>query len=197
VDGGDRPAQGVVAAPGQQVNLQLHQIGQLDQQLGADLRSHVGEGLVDEGPHARGGLGVGGIAQHRGGRLHRHAAGPPVGAPGWIWAQWGQRDAGDGAPVQLAGPGRGATEPLPDPSPLVPARHRPWPASRWWQIPVALAGPTHGRMVLGGDRCRQPSCRGSPPAPWCHRVSKRVDTGAWAVPDTRREDCSRPGRSAA
>ena len=36
------------------------------------------------------------------------------GAPGWIWAQWGQRDAGDGAPVQLAGPGRGATEPLAD-----------------------------------------------------------------------------------
>jgi hypothetical protein len=114
VDGGDRPAQGVVAAPGQQVNLQLHQIGQLDQQLGADLRSHVGEGLVDEGPHARGGLGVGGIAQNLGGRLHCHAAGPPVGAPGWIWAQWGQRDAGDGAPVQLAGPGRGATEPLAD-----------------------------------------------------------------------------------
>ena len=58
--------------------------------------------------------------------------------------------------------------------PLVPARHRRRSASRWWQIPVALAGPTHGRMVLGGDRCRQPSCRGSPPAPWCHRVSKRV-----------------------
>jgi len=45
-----------------QINLQLHKIRQLDQQLGADLRSHVGEGLVDEGPHARGGLGVGGIA---------------------------------------------------------------------------------------------------------------------------------------
>ena len=74
-----------------------------------------------------------------------------------------------GARARTSGSGRR------DPSsPLVPARHRPGPASRWWQIPMALAGPTHGRLVLGGDRCRQPSCRGSPPAPWCPEVSRRV-----------------------
>jgi hypothetical protein len=46
--------------------------------------------------------------------------------------------------------------------------------------------PENGRMVLGGDHCRQPSCRGSPPAPWCPECvnksdSRELDTSAWAV----------------
>jgi hypothetical protein len=80
---------------------------------------------------------------------------------------------GVGRPQDRSGVNRNTRRPDPS-SPLVPARHRRRPVSRCWQIPVALAGPTHGRMVLGGDRCRQPSCRGAPPAPWCLRVSNRV-----------------------
>jgi hypothetical protein len=56
------------------------------------------------------------------------------------------------------------------PGSLVPPR--PGQAQTKASVPmVADPGgpgrPVHGRMVLGGDRCRQPSCRGSPPAPWC------------------------------
>ena len=56
----------LVASPGAQVNLQLHEVRQLDQQLGANLWSDVGQCVINESPDAGGGLWFGGVAEHVG-----------------------------------------------------------------------------------------------------------------------------------
>jgi hypothetical protein len=56
----------LVASPGAQINLQLYEVRQLDQQLGANLWSDVGQCLINESPDAGGGLWFGGVAEHVG-----------------------------------------------------------------------------------------------------------------------------------